>query len=310
MEVTTDIRVRSALSDTMMERRIGKLPGQADFDLLLTGPAKVTLMSGRTLCVYLPGVLNGHLGMVYPVLHELRKIKTDNRGDASGSKRTGSGRKPVLGGSTHDYALPVPSAILGSTGPMGQRMYCRQTAWTGTHLPEWERLNPLLREVASHFRQHVPVQFAEQEHVARNTKPEWRVPGTPFTTVTVNNSYATGCHKDKGDLGTGFSALGVNRQGFYTGGQLVFPQYRVAVDMMQGDLLLMDAHEWHGNCQLWCQCGTRMRGYCQLCEAERISLVCYYRENLMRCGTPAQELKRAEEYHDRNERARLAKRQA
>jgi hypothetical protein len=72
------------------------------------------------------------------------------------------------------------------------------------------------------------------------------------------------------------------RRGTYTGGVLVFPRLRVAVDLQDRDLILMDAHEWHGN--------TAIAG---LPDAERISVVSYYRSAMATCGTPDQEHEKA-----------------
>ncbi len=87
----------------------------------------------------------------------------------------------------------------------------------------------------------------------------------------------------------------------------MWPRYRVAADMQDGDFLLMDAHEWHGN--------TRIRPFhdasvhgdpeadfrpmpdeCAGCSAERITVVAYYRTRLETCGTAEAERLRAETY--------------
>ena len=119
------------------------------------------------------------------------------------------------------------------------------------------------------------------------------MPGTPFSTVTVNNTYPTGTHTDKGDLDEGFSTITCLRRGDYSGGQLVFPEYRVAVTLQHGDLILMDAHQWHANTAIVCPCGTELNGPCPGCGAERISVVSYFRTRITECGTPGQELERA-----------------
>ena len=37
----------------------------------------------------------------------------------------------------------------------------------------------------------------------------------------------------------------------YHGGYFVLPQYRVAIDMRHGDILVCNVHEWHGNTALY-----------------------------------------------------------
>jgi hypothetical protein len=147
--------------------------------------------------------------------------------------------------------------------------------------------------VAAELERHVPDRYAAQRAYADKADPAWVIPGTPFTTITVNNTYPTGVHTDKGDLDAGFSTITCIRRGDYTGGQLVFPEYRVAVDMRHGDLLMMDAHDWHGNVMLVCACGKEANGACVDCGAERISLVSYFRTKITECGTPEEEYRRA-----------------
>lgn len=290
MKVYTELRMRSKVADTAIAEQIaGKVPGDADYDVLLTGPTRVLRPDGKPLCVYLPGGVAEHARNpdIYGVLHSLKGSITKNRGLASGTKRldpTGVGRS---------YAQAISSTVLGAVDPMGQSRYCRLTAWTGQHMPEWQTLRPLFTTVAAHLAEHVPDRYANQKAQADRTDPAWVVPGTPFTTITVNNTYPTGVHTDKGDLDEGFSTIACLRRGEYTGGRLLFPAYRVAADLQDGDLILMDAHEWHGNTAITCACGERPNGPCGTCGAERISVVSYYRSKMANCGTPEQELERA-----------------
>lgn len=293
MNISTEMRLRTRVSDdAIKEQVLGRVLGPADYDVLLTGPTRVRRPDGQPLCIYLPGAIAGHAGDedTYEVLHSLRTLITKNRGAASGTKRVGA----VDGRTKRNYARETASAVIGAVDPLGQSRYCRLTAWTGRHLPEWTRLQPLLQTIAGHLQEHVPDRFAAQMAEAARTDPAWVVPGTPFSTITVNNTYPTGVHKDKGDLDTGFSTIGVLRRGQFTGGQLVFPAWRVAVDLHDGDLILMDAHEWHGNVVITCACGAEACGVCDTCGAERISVVSYFRTKVADCGSPDEELRRAD----------------
>lgn len=287
----TEIRLRSRVSEgAITEHLAGRVLGPADYDVLLTGPTRVLKPDGRPLCIYQPGAVAQHAAdvEVYDTLHRLRDQITKNRGAASGTKRLDGGD------ARRSYALETASAVIGAVDPMGQMRYCRLTAWTGQNLPAWQRLQPLLQTVAAQLAQHVPDRYAAQLAEATRTDPAWVVPGTPFSTVTVNNTYPTGVHKDKGDLEAGFSTIAVLRRGEYSGGQLVFPAWRVAVDLADGDLILMDAHDWHGNTMIVCACGRQARGPCDECGAERISVVSYFRTKVANCGSPDEELRRAD----------------
>jgi hypothetical protein len=234
----------------------------------------------------------------YGVLHKIKE-RTDNRGLASGTKRANAG-----GNRTRTRL--VTSQILGAMDGIPRKPECRLTAFSAKKVAEWEQLFPLLQAMARAFGDQVPDRYAAQADYAARTESDYIVPGTPFTTVTVNNTYPTGVHTDKGDLDAGFSCLAVARRGNYSGGVLTFPEYRVAVDMQDGDLVLMDAHEWHGNTQIICDCydhadatPTPLNGPCSVCRAERISVVAYYRTKIAECDALPVEREKARQRTER-----------
>lgn len=285
-----EYRVRNQLSDAQMLEMEGKMLNPDDYSILITGPARVLLPDGRPLCVYRPKAIPESLKeLSLPTLNRLRNTLTSNRGAASGTER-------VQGASKRSYARGVASSIIGSFDPAGAKRYCRLTAFTAQHREEWEGLQPLFQEIAANLERDVPERFANQMREARKTSPDWVIPGTPFTTVTVNHTYPTGVHRDKGDLDSGFSTLAVFRRGEYQGGQLCFPQYRIAVDMQDRDLLLMEAHAWHGNCQFVPEPKRLPGGQLDGDPGfERVSIVSYFRTRMVGCGSAA----------DENEKARI-----
>lgn len=240
--VTTEVRLRSKIHPDALAAMVGKIVTDDEYDLLLSGPTRVLKPDGKPLAVYLPGALEpALLDDSYSTLHSLKSQETDNRGLASGTERI----RTTPGSRTRSKL--VPSAIIGAFDPKPPFTYCRLTAWTGKEAEKFGALVPLFKRIAEHFQEHVPDRFAVQMGYAGKTHDDWRIADTPFTTITVNNTYPTGVHTDAGDLHEGFSTLAVLRKGDYSGGYLTFPEYRVAVNLQHGDLLLMDAHEWHGN---------------------------------------------------------------
>lgn len=277
-----ELRLRSQISDEELDQKKGKIVTDADYNAVLTRDARVRKPDGRLLCVYRPGALSEELSEEsYPTLHELRKNETRNRGAASGMQRTWK----HAGGKRTSTPKAVASAVVGALDAKHSEPFCRLTVWTGRETEQYRTLWPLLEEVSRHFEENVPDRYAVQAKRAAQTHADWVIPGTPFTTLTVNNTYPTGVHTDKGDLDEGFSCLAVIRRGDYSGGRLVFPRYRLAVDLRDRDLLLMDAHEWHGN--------TNIEKHSE--DAERISIVAYYRTNIAECDSfSAEERKRFE----------------
>ena len=266
-----EIRVRTKIPKDELDKKIGKIITEKDYNILLTGPSRVTLPNGKPLCVYLPNALNGEeFNSAYEILHTI-KSGSNNRQLASGT--------PVYTTNKTHRSGTVASSIIGNVDRMGRTPYCRTTAWTGQNTEEFKDLYPLFGNISELMKTYVPDRYANQLAQARQTPSEWIVGNTPYTTMTVNNTYPTGVHKDKGDLDMGFSCLATWRRGNYSGGHLTFPEYRVSVNMQDGDLILMDAHEWHGNTELTLNSK----------DAERISLVLYYRTKMMACGTLEEE---------------------
>jgi hypothetical protein len=305
-----EFRVRNAVPRDVVEQTMkGRVLTDDEYSLLVTNECKVYKPDGAPLLVYLPGALDRQLlDSTYEILHELRKQETDNRGPASGYVRGESKNKP--GGRTQMPTPAVASAIIGSFDPYGPANYCRLTAWSGAEWDKYERLFPLFRAISREFQNHVTDRFIAQQRFAMGVDKAWRIKDTVFTTITVNNSYSTGVHVDAGDLTEGFGNLAVLRYGKYRGGRLVFPEYGVAVDMQHGDVLLMDVHSYHGNTQLVCEvCDEPMKGLHDHYGAydinkpendpanrylvERISIVCYARAKMDKCGTAEEELEKA-----------------
>ena len=280
-----ELRLRNWVPDTTLDRQIGRILTPGDFSVVCTGPVRLLRPSGEVLAVYLPGVLAETLGDAWPVLSSIR-IMTDNRGKASGTEREQRGAQK------RTRTRRVMSSIVGAVDPgpsvsraAGRLPVCRLTAWTGKHLPEWQSLLPVFERINHELRYSVPHRWQRQQQAAQATHPDWLIPGTVFTTVTVNNTYSTGVHQDAGDLPEGFSTLAVARRGDYRGGHLVLPRYRVAFDLRDGDLLMFDAHEWHGNTEMWCP--HQPHPLARPCPhgCERISLVTYFRTKVQQCDS-------------------------
>lgn len=175
------------------------------------------------------------------------------------------------------YANGVMSGIAGWFDRYPRIPYGRATSYTERNYEKFQMAFPFLQSLSRGFEELMPWRFANQMEAARKLDPAFLVPGTPFTTVTVNKTFRTAAHYDAGDLNTGLSNLLVlSNNGNYSGGYLVAPEYRVAVSVRPGDLLLINNHEvMHGN--------TPMEMHDE--EAERVSLVCYFREKMLELGS-------------------------
>ena len=175
------------------------------------------------------------------------------------------------------YANGVMSGIAGWYDRYPRIPYGRATSYTSREPEKFAMAYPFLQTLAKGFKDLLPWRYNNQMEAAKKLDPRFLVPGTPFTTITVNKTFRTAAHYDAGDLTTGLSNLLVlSNNGNYTGGYLIAPEYRVAVNVRPGDLLLINNHEvMHGNTPI--VLGDE--------EAERVSLVCYFREKMLELGS-------------------------
>ena len=174
--------------------------------------------------------------------------------------------------STTNYAKSVFSGVAGWYDRYPRIPYGRATSYTEKHPELFAKCYPFLQSLNRGYKDLLPWRWGNQKVASDKIDSRFLVPETVFTTITVNKSFRTACHRDAGDLNEGLSNLLVLGDGEYTGGYLVFPEYRIAVNVRPGDLLLVNNHEIiHGNTEI------KLNHE----KAERISLVCYFREAML-----------------------------
>ena len=175
------------------------------------------------------------------------------------------------------YANQVNSGIAGWFDRYPRIPYGRATAYTQHSFDKFKMSFPFLQTLDRGFAELLPTRHAAQREAADKIDSAFLVPQTVFTTITVNKTFRTAAHRDAGDFTNGLSNLLVlSNNGNYSGGYLILPEVRVAVNVRPGDLLLVNNHEYiHGNTPIVTNDEV----------AERISLVCYLREKMLELGS-------------------------
>jgi len=175
------------------------------------------------------------------------------------------------------YANVVFSGIAGWFDRYPRIPYGRATSYTQNSYDKFQLSFPFLQTLDRGFKELLPIRHAAQREAADKIDPAFLVPQTVFTTITVNKTFRTAAHRDAGDFSNGLSNLLVlSNNGNFTGGYLILPEVRIAVNVRPGDLLLVNNHEYiHGNTPIVLQDDI----------AERISLVCYLREKMLELGS-------------------------
>ena len=269
----TQMRLRSQVDEVFVRRNMkGRLLTSSEYDILLAGPTRVFTPKGAHLITYLPGVLEERASAFFDRLHVIRRPNRARTLAAGGGRHVVGTRYTA---SKDFLSTPVGYLDAGVKGDKRSEAECRLATWSGRNVDQFHDLFPLFEAVGALAKEYTPQAWRRQMDMVEKTPAEFVIRGTPFTTVTVNHDHPTGMHKDEGDLPTGISCLMYLRRGNWSGGELVFPSFRLAVTPGHGDLLLMDAHAWHGNVDL--ENFDPDRG------DARTSLVLFYRTKMADC---------------------------
>lgn len=232
-------------------------------------------------------ILGGSLGEDYTV------IKSDGRVLLVYLRQPGNVRDilleiaPVLSQARFkSVGRQARTRTVGFMDKSRKKHYGRKTAYTRDN-PDWKAMLPLFQALDSIYAQTLPREYELQSAFAKLT-PDWIIPGTCSTTGSINYEQVFKCHRDKNNLANGIGAMTVYRtephdfDGFLT----VFPQWKVAVDMQCGDVLLFDGGDWHGN--------TPYTPHVANGSIKRISVVLYYRKGFLQCGGAKEEMEKAQ----------------
>lgn len=249
------------------------------YDIIYDEDVKIVSPTGQPIAVLLKKALDPQKASNAWAFFRKSFRKTGNRATAAGiSKLKDDGSDSFFSVVPKGWA--VDSAILGSVERTVRYPFARHCAINKDNKNEFSRTFPLLEQAANFFQNHVQERFEIQKEYCNKTDPAWLIPNTVYTTLTLNRNFRTSAHKDAGDLEAGFSNMFIISQGKWSGANLVLPNWRVAFKLDHLDLILFDAHEFHGNTSL-----VKISK-----DAVRCSVVCYYREKLVLCGSPKEEL--------------------
>jgi hypothetical protein len=168
-----------------------------------------------------------------------------------------------------NYAQSVMSGIAGYFDRYPRIPFGRATAYTEKNPEDFAESFPFLNKLNDQFRELLPERWNNQRREADKLDPRFLIDKTVFTTLTVNHNWRTACHRDAGDLHEGFSNICALGKG-WEGGEFILPEYRIAVKLAPGDMLLVNNHGGiHGNDAL---IGD---------DNDRMTIVAYFREKMV-----------------------------
>jgi len=267
----------------------GKLLTEEDCILLINYDADVyDIESGKCIAKFRKNIIPGIIcDVAYDNLFDAA-TRTDSRGVAGGKdEKDGKSSKLRINkdGRVSKQTIAkefVNSGVVGFYDRSVRFPYCRLTAYNQHHMDKFKKAYPIIKYVDTIYKNLMPKEYKIQKAFAESSSPDFIIPDTAFSTVTVNKDYRTATHKDAGDFRGGFGNLTALRKGKFTGCHLVAVRWKVGFDLQNTDVLLMDVHQWHGNTPM-----VKLDKY-----ATRLSLVMYCREKINKCGSLRQELTR------------------
>lgn len=240
----------------------------ADWTIIAPSTGKrvdVKKPDGRWLCkIWRSAVPEELCHLATECYMKVGKTTSTNRGFAAGvSQRNRSY-------STYEKGAEANSGIMGYMDSANMTYPCRLTQFSRKHFEQYKRGLPFVQHMDSCFQYLMPEAYLRQKNVA--TKTQYHIEGTSFSTITVNYNFQTALHVDSGDFKEGFGTIAVCQNNI-EGGWILFPGFKIAVVLGNGDFIAMDVHEWH--------CNTPIR---QLTESGyRLSFVGYLREKMVNC---------------------------
>lgn len=270
--------LKKQLTDEQTEKLKGKFLNDKNYDLLITEDADGYDINGNLLFRFRKNAIPLETLMLGVNSFKDSIELTESRGYASGS----SHKRIRKDGSVSNITVgnKVESGSVGFMDSSAMVKYCRKTAFAKNYFEKFNAGIPFVKFIDDKYKELCPTHYAKQKAIAQGTNQNYVIGDTAFTTVTVNKNFRTAVHQDAGDFPDGFGNLIAYREGDWTGGYFCLPQYKVAIDLQNTDILFVDVHKWHGNTDF---INTNK-------DWLRISFVLYYREYMYKCKQPAEEL--------------------
>jgi hypothetical protein len=263
------MKVAKKKTDEEMKRLENTFLKPSQIDTILRKDATVYTEDGKLLLLFRKKKLTGGQEFYDVIADYMKKHPSTNRGTGSGSTSKNTRDNPKIQTTITGYFdrwSPIHKYLFKKKG-VTTPIEVRETAFLSSFPEKFEKMVPFIEQIDHLYKKYLPEYYEKQYKKAKET--HFKIADTSFTTITTNINFTTTLHKDKGDDDQGFGNLAVIEKGKYTGGETCFPQYGIGVDVREGDLLLMDVHQYHANLPMKFEEG-----------AERMSVVCYLRKKV------------------------------
>lgn len=181
---------------------------------------------------------------------------------------------------------------------------CKASLFLTKYKEKWLSVLPYIEYINELYKNISPFLYKTQLEKSLSI-PEYVIPKTVFSTITMNYSWRSAIHLDKHNLKykDGAAILTIVEDNLnnnkYTGCYLGYPQFGFAIDVREGDILITNNQSgWHGNTEFYSKEDIHYQkpGFSNIkrfhwkeqdiknnWHYNRLSMVFYLREGLQNC---------------------------
>lgn len=141
-------------------------------------------------------------------------------------------------------ALPTKSSVFGALPRVPLRNdFCRFSNKTYEEKENTKKLMRFQEILCNTYKEHLPALFERDiEFVRKNIKGDYRLVDSPYTTVNINVNHAIKHHRDNGNIKGSYSNVLILKEHCH-GGELVLPEYEIALEQADGALCIFKGQE-------------------------------------------------------------------
>jgi len=141
-------------------------------------------------------------------------------------------------------ALPTKSSVFGALPRIPLRNdFCRFSNKTTEEKKNFNKLFTFQKTLCGIYKKHLPELYEyDLKKVKEIIGDDYRLVDTPYTTANINVNHAIKYHKDSGNIKGSFSNVLILKE-HCNGGELVLPEYRIALEQSDGALCIFKGQE-------------------------------------------------------------------
>lgn len=140
--------------------------------------------------------------------------------------------------------LPTKSSVFGALPRVALRNdFCRFSNQTITEKNNTDKLFTFQKTLCEIYKEYLPELYNYDLEKTRGLiDDDYRLIDTPYTTANINVNHAIKYHRDSGNIKGSFSNVLILKE-HCNGGELVLPEYRIALEQSDGALCIFKGQE-------------------------------------------------------------------